>query len=128
MKPITFTCDETLPLPSDGIARQILTWTKWPDFQGYPPVSGDKVLEKVVGRYAGPRGNLQFPTRSANSLRLDRTDREAAGKARLGKGGGEAEIGRAEPMMGLPPTPPMYSSPVSLNVQAWQQGTSLIAV
>lgn len=27
----------------------------------YPPISGDKVLEKAVGRYAGPKGNLQFP-------------------------------------------------------------------
>jgi uncharacterized protein YdhG (YjbR/CyaY superfamily) len=27
----------------------------------YPPLSGDKVLEKAVARYAGPKGNLQFP-------------------------------------------------------------------
>jgi uncharacterized protein YdhG (YjbR/CyaY superfamily) len=27
----------------------------------YPPISGDKVLEKAVRRYAGPKGNLQFP-------------------------------------------------------------------
>ena len=27
----------------------------------YPPISGDKALEKAVARYAGPRGNLQFP-------------------------------------------------------------------
>jgi len=27
----------------------------------YPPVSGDKTLEKAVARYAGPKGNLQFP-------------------------------------------------------------------
>jgi uncharacterized protein YdhG (YjbR/CyaY superfamily) len=27
----------------------------------YPPISGDKTLEKAVGRYAGPKGNLQFP-------------------------------------------------------------------
>ena len=27
----------------------------------YPPVSGDKALEKAVARYAGPKGNLQFP-------------------------------------------------------------------
>ena len=27
----------------------------------YPPVSGDKALEKEVARYAGPKGNLQFP-------------------------------------------------------------------
>ena len=27
----------------------------------YPPISGDKTLEKAVARYAGPKGNLQFP-------------------------------------------------------------------
>jgi uncharacterized protein YdhG (YjbR/CyaY superfamily) len=27
----------------------------------YPPISGDKVLEKALARYAGPKGNLQFP-------------------------------------------------------------------
>ena len=27
----------------------------------YPPVSGDKALERAVARYAGPKGNLQFP-------------------------------------------------------------------
>jgi uncharacterized protein YdhG (YjbR/CyaY superfamily) len=27
----------------------------------YPPISGDKTLEKAIARYAGPRGNLQFP-------------------------------------------------------------------
>ena len=27
----------------------------------YPPISGDKALEKAGARYAGPKGNLQFP-------------------------------------------------------------------
>ena len=27
----------------------------------YPPISGDKTLEKAVARYAAPKGNLQFP-------------------------------------------------------------------
>lgn len=27
----------------------------------YPPVSGDEAIEKAVARYAGPKGNLQFP-------------------------------------------------------------------
>jgi uncharacterized protein YdhG (YjbR/CyaY superfamily) len=27
----------------------------------YPPISGDKILEKAIARYAGPKGNLQFP-------------------------------------------------------------------
>jgi uncharacterized protein YdhG (YjbR/CyaY superfamily) len=27
----------------------------------YPPVSCDKAVEQAVARYAGPKGNLQFP-------------------------------------------------------------------
>jgi uncharacterized protein YdhG (YjbR/CyaY superfamily) len=27
----------------------------------YPPISGDRAIEKAVARYAGPKGNLQFP-------------------------------------------------------------------
>jgi uncharacterized protein YdhG (YjbR/CyaY superfamily) len=27
----------------------------------YPPITGDKTIEKSVARYAGPKGNLQFP-------------------------------------------------------------------
>jgi uncharacterized protein YdhG (YjbR/CyaY superfamily) len=27
----------------------------------YPPISGDTALETAVARYAGPKGNLQFP-------------------------------------------------------------------
>jgi len=27
----------------------------------YPPISGDAKLEKDLARYAGPKGNLQFP-------------------------------------------------------------------
>jgi uncharacterized protein YdhG (YjbR/CyaY superfamily) len=27
----------------------------------YPPISGDRTLEKAVAKYAGPKGNLQFP-------------------------------------------------------------------
>ena len=45
MKPITFTCDETLPLAPEDIARQILDLTKWPDFHGYGPIPGIKAAE-----------------------------------------------------------------------------------
>jgi uncharacterized protein YdhG (YjbR/CyaY superfamily) len=31
----------------------------------YPPISGNKALEKAVARYAGPKGNLQFPLNEA---------------------------------------------------------------
>ena len=27
----------------------------------YPPIRGDASIEKAVARYAGPKGNLQFP-------------------------------------------------------------------
>lgn len=27
----------------------------------YPPIAGDQALEQAVARYAGPKGNLQFP-------------------------------------------------------------------
>src|SRR6516165_10332379 len=45
MKPITFTCDETLSLAPEDIARQILDLTKWHDFHGYGPIPGIKAAE-----------------------------------------------------------------------------------
>jgi hypothetical protein len=45
---ITFTCEETLSLAPDDIARQILDLTKWPDFHGYGPIPGIKVAEFEV--------------------------------------------------------------------------------
>jgi hypothetical protein len=35
MKPIAFTCNETLPLAPEGIAGQILDLANWTDFKGY---------------------------------------------------------------------------------------------
>ena len=43
MNPITFSCEETLPLAPEVIARQILDLTKWPDFHGFGPLPGIKV-------------------------------------------------------------------------------------
>jgi hypothetical protein len=40
MNPITFTCEETLPLAPEEIAGQVLDLTKWPDFHGYGPIPG----------------------------------------------------------------------------------------
>jgi Polyketide cyclase / dehydrase and lipid transport len=48
MKPITFSCEETLTLAPEDIARQILDVTKWPDFHGYGPLPGIKVAEFEV--------------------------------------------------------------------------------
>src|SRR6266480_5506354 len=40
----------------------LLYFAAWKEHIGlYPPISGDKALEKAVARYAGPKGNLQFP-------------------------------------------------------------------
>jgi hypothetical protein len=45
MKPITFSCEETLPLSPEDIARQILDVTKWPEFHGCGPIPGIKAAE-----------------------------------------------------------------------------------
>jgi hypothetical protein len=43
MKPITFSCEATLRLTPEDIARQFLDLAKWPDFHGYGPIPGIKV-------------------------------------------------------------------------------------
>jgi uncharacterized protein YdhG (YjbR/CyaY superfamily) len=42
-----------------GILVYFASWKK--HIGMYPPISGDKSLEKAIARYAGPKGNLQFP-------------------------------------------------------------------
>src|SRR5271167_4336756 len=42
-----------------GILVYFAAWEK--HIGMYPPISGDKTLEKAVAHYAGPKGNLQFP-------------------------------------------------------------------
>jgi uncharacterized protein YdhG (YjbR/CyaY superfamily) len=42
-----------------GILVYFAAWEK--HIGTYPPISGDKALEKAITRYAGPKGNLQFP-------------------------------------------------------------------
>lgn len=40
----------------------LVYFAAWKEHIGlYPPISGNKTLEKAVARYAGPKGNLQFP-------------------------------------------------------------------
>jgi uncharacterized protein YdhG (YjbR/CyaY superfamily) len=40
----------------------LVYFAAWKEHIGlYPPISGDKSIEKAVARYAGPKGNLQFP-------------------------------------------------------------------
>ena len=45
MKPITFSCAETLSIAPDGVARHILAVSKWPEFKGYFVLPGIKVAE-----------------------------------------------------------------------------------
>ena len=59
------------PMPMEVISYQmpafkqhgiLVYFAAWKKHIGlYPPISGDKALEKAVARYAGPKGNLQFP-------------------------------------------------------------------
>jgi uncharacterized protein YdhG (YjbR/CyaY superfamily) len=42
-----------------GILVYFAAWKKHIGL--YPPIFGDDALEKAVARYAGPKGNLQFP-------------------------------------------------------------------
>ncbi len=42
-----------------GILVYFAAWKKHIGL--YPPISGDAAIEKAVAKYAGPKGNLQFP-------------------------------------------------------------------
>lgn len=42
-----------------GILVYFAAWEK--HIGMHPPISGNKTLEKAIARYAGPKGNLQFP-------------------------------------------------------------------
>jgi hypothetical protein len=42
MRPITFSCEQRLPLAAEEIARQVLDLAKWPDFHGCGPIPGIK--------------------------------------------------------------------------------------
>jgi hypothetical protein len=45
VKPITFTCRETLALAPEDIAGQILDLAKWSEFTGYGPIPGIQSAE-----------------------------------------------------------------------------------
>ena len=80
-----------------GILVYFAAWKKHIGL--YPPVSGSKALQKALAKYAGPKGNLQFPLDEPIPLRPDRTDRGIAGETGPGESRGEArkkrEIGIA---------------------------------
>ena len=54
-----------------GILVYFAAWQKHIGL--YPPISGDNALEKAIARYAGPKGNLQFPL--DEPMRLDLIER-----------------------------------------------------
>jgi uncharacterized protein YdhG (YjbR/CyaY superfamily) len=40
----------------------LVYFAAWKEHIGlYPPITGDTAIEQAVARYAGPKGNLQFP-------------------------------------------------------------------
>jgi hypothetical protein len=57
MKPITFSCEETLSLTPEEIARQILDLANWPEFKGYGVMPGIRtaVFEVRAPGVAGSR-------------------------------------------------------------------------
>jgi hypothetical protein len=57
MRPITFTCHETLALSPAEIAGQILDLAKWPEFTGYGPLPGiqSAVFEARTPEFVGTR-------------------------------------------------------------------------
>jgi uncharacterized protein YdhG (YjbR/CyaY superfamily) len=49
-------------MPAFKLNRDIAYFAAFKNHIGfYPPVRGDEALEKAAARYAGPKGNLQFP-------------------------------------------------------------------
>jgi hypothetical protein len=45
MRPITFSCTETIPLTPEDIVGQILDLANWTDFKGYGVLPGIKAAE-----------------------------------------------------------------------------------
>jgi uncharacterized protein YdhG (YjbR/CyaY superfamily) len=49
-------------MPAFKLKGILVYFAAWKNHIGlYPPISGDTSLEKAVAKYAGPKGNLQFP-------------------------------------------------------------------
>ena len=49
-------------MPAFKLHGILVYFAAWKNHIGlYPPISGDKAVEKAVARYAGPKGSLQFP-------------------------------------------------------------------
>lgn len=49
----------------------LVYFAAWKEHIGlYPPIAGDQRLEQALARYAGPKGNLQFPLEKPIPLKL----------------------------------------------------------
>lgn len=58
-------------MPAFRQKRILVYFAAWKQHIGlYPPVKGDAALEKAANKYAGPKGNLQFPLDEAMPLEL----------------------------------------------------------
>jgi uncharacterized protein YdhG (YjbR/CyaY superfamily) len=58
-------------MPAFKLHGIVVYFAAWKEHIGlYPPISGDKTVEKAIARYAGPKGNLQFPLDEPMPLKL----------------------------------------------------------
>ena len=49
-------------MPAFKLNGILIYFAAWKHHIGlYPPITGDKILEKAIAPYAGEKGNLQFP-------------------------------------------------------------------
>lgn len=71
LKSIRKTIRSAAPEASEVISYQmpafkghgiLIYFAAWKEHIGlYPPIAGDPAIEKAAAKYAGPKGNLQFP-------------------------------------------------------------------
>ena len=67
MKPITFSCKETLDLTPEEIAQQILDVNRWLDFKGFGPLPGIGLRSSRSERPTSSALESESPTRTARS-------------------------------------------------------------
>jgi uncharacterized protein YdhG (YjbR/CyaY superfamily) len=58
-------------MPAFKMRGILVYFAAWEEHIGlYPPITGDKALEKAIAGYAGPKGNLRFPLDEPIPLKL----------------------------------------------------------
>ena len=97
---------ETISYMIPAFRRQgiLVYFAAWEKHIGmYPPISGNKTLEKAIARYAGPKGNLQFPfdepipydlIERIVKLRVKQDSEKAAARHRSKSGSGQGRNGK----------------------------------